>query len=248
MAMHENLLHRLSELYVEARPCRHCFDNDSTLLHGHVAMPQLRWVGPGYSKARTRVLVILLNPGTGSYHGADRSIRMRKLLQAIKPGNSKLQELMDFMRDDMRNWTCKFDSSYTMMTFYTRYARLGLSEDTIGFMNLALCGARRASGNGSINVVPPSMLDDCMTRHTLRFLRVLKPRVLLMGGRHVQARKQQILAACPPIVRAFSVPHYSFRKRDKASMDSLLADTRGELLHLLRERHSSTHRRQGADC
>lgn len=224
-AMQDDLFECLSAIYREARTCSMCFDQDPSLLHGHVGMPQLRWVGPDYAISAPRTVVVLQNPGTGTYHGVDTSATMRSRLQAIEPGNDELLKLMNWMKRDMANWRCVSDSRYTMMTFYTEYSELGLTEDTIAFVNLALCGARRKTGADNRNVVEPRMLNTCMKHHSLHILRALDPEVVLLGGTRVASYRRQIKQACPAAT-FIEVPHYALRAKDRDAAKRKLAMAR----------------------
>ncbi len=194
-------------------------------------MPQLRWVGREYASSSPRVVVVLENPGTGDYHGAAPSSRMRGYLQGIEPGNTMLQGLMDWMLPDMANWVCRFDPSFTMMTFYTAFADLGLTEDTIAFVNLALCGARRKTDNGTQNVVEPSMLNNCMEHHSMRILQALDPQVVLLGGTKVANRQRRIQRHCPHAT-FIPVPHYAFRASGLDGAREKLANARNAISRL----------------
>ena len=182
--------------------CRLCFQNHSlSLTAPTIDIAQPRWVGPKYWHAKRRVLVLMLNPGSGDSRVDDADGNARRLIRAFATGRGTLRKVLDHFQKDAANW-----GKGRFLDFYS--ADLGLDVKKLAFANIAWCATRG-------NRYPRKMLDTCFQRHTTELLRILNPNVVLLSGIGVSKFRDQISRVLPG-ARLILTFHFAHRKGRQA--------------------------------
>lgn len=189
----------LDQLFRRAMVCRLCFQEglvSSTVID--IAQP--RWVGPRYFEARPRILVVLLNPGSGE--GYDETLISAYLddLREYQQGKMGLAELFTRQRADMSNWG---RPPGRFLSFFTQ--GLGLNLDEIAFVNMAWCAS-------ASNRYPGRMLTNCFNKHTVDLMRILKPHLVFLSGKRVHTFGAEVRKLLGRDTRVVPLPHYAHRK------------------------------------
>jgi len=158
---------KFNHLCLQAVKCRHCF--------GHLGLKaplidraQPRWVGDKYWNANQKVLLLLLNPGSGAGRKDDANLRLRSMLRSYAEGKCELADVFAHQKDDIPNWGRK-----RFGRFYLE--DLGLKLDEVALGNIAWCAT-----DG--NVYPRDMMNHCFRHHTAPLIRLLKPDVVILSG------------------------------------------------------------------
>lgn len=201
---------RLAGLCRRAAACRVCFDSEE-LAAAEVDVAQPRWVGTGYWTSRPRIILLLINPGSGKAHQSNAELR--RLLQQFRSGRISLDSIFDFQRQDISSW-----GRGRFMSLYFDF--LGLEIDKVGLANVAWCAERNDN-------YPDWMLSECFHRHTADLLRILKPDIVLLCGDKAQAFATKVRDVAPQ-VRILSTPHYAARLSNQ-EMQERLSRIRQEL-------------------
>lgn len=190
--------------------CDLCFsDPDLGLSRPTVDLPQPRWVGPRYWNSEQRVLLLLLNPGSGDGYAGGANRKFKGLLHAYKQGEGTLDAVLEHQREDMPEW-----GRGRFLRFYLN--GLGLDLDSVAFANMAWCAT---SGNR----YPPKMLSRCFEQHTSKLLKVLAPDLVILSGGGTHSFKKRI-AEILPQANVIKTLHYAHRKgkaAEQAELDAL---------------------------
>jgi hypothetical protein len=180
--------------------CRRCFD-ELSVAPSLIDVAQPRWVGPQYGLVEPRVVVVMLNPGSGESRTDGADGRFRELIHAFADGSGSLETVLKHEARDMVNW-----GGGRFLRFYVD--KLGLQLDDIAFANVAWCGTRG-------NQHPGAMLKACFERHTSRLLTILDPEVVLLSGSATH-RFAKWIHQHLPASRVVRTLHYAHRKGDLA--------------------------------
>ena len=185
--------------------CNHCFVNLG-VTRPTIQMAQPRWVGPAYWRSQSRVLVVMLNPGSGEARTDSGDLRFNRLLQGYAAGAHSLSTLFQHQREDFPNW-----GRGRFLKFYT--AGLGIQIDSLAFVNIAWCATRG-------NKYPDPMLNACYERHTLSVIQALAPAWALLSGSKVH-RFAKRLGKKLPNAKCVPMLHYAHREGEQAERDEL---------------------------
>jgi hypothetical protein len=181
----------------EATTCRVCFDH-GTITAPTIDIAQPRWIGNGYWTSSPRVCVVMLNPGAGGDHNADANRQMHAVLQRFRSGETGLDAVFRFQRDDFANWG---NPPGRFLNFFRTF---GLDIDGIALANIAWCAT---TGNR----YPRWMLDKCMQRFTGRLIEQLRPDVVMLSGSRVHAYDVDV-GRLAPNACVFPTLHYAHRQ------------------------------------
>lgn len=184
------------QLCRKAVKCRWCF-KELSLEAPAIDIAQPRWIGPTYWNSKPRVLVLMLNPGSGESRtdGADQVTR--RLIRRFSLGHEPLRTVLDHLMRDAKGWgRGRFEQFYS--------EDLGLAIDSIAFANVAWCSTRR-------NTYPPLMLEQCFSRHTKDLLRILDPQVVLLSGSGTH-RFDSRIGKLLPQAKVISMLHFAHRE------------------------------------
>jgi hypothetical protein len=193
---------RFESLCRRAVRCRLCFQNRRLgLTAPTIDIAQPRWVGSKYWNAKRRVLILMLNPGSGDSRLDDADSNARRLIRAFARGRGTLRRVLDHFEKDAANW-----GKGRFLDFYG--ADLGLDVEELAFANVAWCATRK-------NRYPATMLDTCFRRHTSKLLQILNPNVVLMSGTAVHKFRDQIRTVVPR-AKLVSTFHFAHRKGKEA--------------------------------
>ncbi len=175
--------------------CRVCFER-LPLQPAMIDLPQPRWVGAAYWSANQRVVVVLVNPGSGEGYNEAADRKLLEILHRYKGGTATLQEVFDHQAHDFANWgRGRFARSF--------FDGLGLRLDEIAFANIAWCATAG-------NQYPMPMLIDCFERHTRRLLEILDPDLIVLSGSRTRSFAEAVQQAVPD-ARVVSTLHYAHR-------------------------------------
>lgn len=194
----------------KAVQCRVCFE-DRSIKPALIDIAQPRWVGPGYWSAKARVLMILLNPGSGESRKSSADARALELLREFRDGKGSLQAVLEHQAEDIPNWGRK-----RFAAFYLE--GLGLKLDDVAFANFAWCSTKG-------NRYPGEMLRSCFARHTQQLIECLDPNVVLLSGTAVHRFANEIKNVIPG-AEIIPTLHYAHRK-GKAAEERELERVRG---------------------
>lgn len=166
-----------------------------------IDIAQPRWIGPDYKTSNPRVLILMLNPGSGDGRADDADRHFRKLLHDFHGGSVELASVMEHQRADIPNWgRGRMAKSLTLS---------GLSLDRIALMNVAWCATKG-------NKYPGVMLRHCFSKFTAEAILILNPDVIVLCGSSVHGFLSQ-LSNLLPRVRFFKSLHYAHRKGQEAT-------------------------------
>lgn len=190
---------QLDQLFRRAMGCRLCFQ-EGIVSSPAIDMAQPRWVGPRYFETRPRILVVLLNPGSGE--GYDKTLISAYLdhLLDYQQGRIGLGELFVRQRDDMANWG---RPPGRFLSFFEQ--GLGLNLDEIAFVNMAWCAS-------ASNRYPGRMLANCFHKHTVDLIKMLEPHGVFLSGTRVHTVSAEIRQLLGRDIRVVPLPHYAHRK------------------------------------
>lgn len=185
----------LEKLFKAAVHCQVCFDN-GWVSHSLINIAQPRWIGPQYYSSEPKILIILLNPGSG---GDTRwaNKRLLTLMEGYKDGKNTIDEIFEHQAQDIHNW-----GQGRFANFYLR--GLNLSLQNIAFANVAWCAS---AGNS----YPGQMLSECFNRYTSSLVQLLDPKVVILSGRNVY-QYGQIIKRLSPNTQIISTLHYAHRE------------------------------------
>lgn len=184
----------------KALRCRECFESDK-MEASTIDIAQPRYIGPKYWKAELRILVLMLNPGSGK-NDAETNKVMRQRLYDYRARKLSLERLFGLQRADMKNW-----ASGRFWKFYIE--GLNLDVEVVAFANIAWC-----STDG--NKYPMSMLRRCYEQHTGELIEKLAPQVILFSGKYT-LQLENCVRTSAPNAKFIPTMHYAHRKGHKAT-------------------------------
>jgi hypothetical protein len=201
----DEVAQQLENLMREAMHCRECFARYG-VEEPFITFAQPRWVGPRYSAAPFRVVVLMINPGESKDRPSARAYIPRA--QAFREGKSDFRTFIGPQRHDMEGWG---QGSRNPVEFYIR--GLDLDMDEIAFANVAWCGTKG-------NKYPRPMLDHCFERFTVPLLTLLRPTAVLASGSATHAYADRVRMLLPD---AATIPmlHYGHREGDAVNRAEL---------------------------
>jgi hypothetical protein len=164
----------LSQQAREAVSCSYCFMGDRATEWGHVPerpadrrndVALVPWVGPHYSTATPRVVVMMLNPG---HAAAPHKLTRRDLGLRLRNGEITYEEYNKRLTPLVPKWG---------FGGVVRWLRaLKLEPESITFLNVALCAVAN-------DKYFPKLFETCFNRHTRNFVATLEPDVVLLCGK-----------------------------------------------------------------
>jgi hypothetical protein len=171
---------KLLQIFRTAVECNTCFEN-TALMRSAIDLPQPRLIGQNYWSSGKRVLIVLINPGSGAGRkdGADRV--HRDLIASFRSGTGTIEEIFQHQRDDIVNWS-------RFVSFFIN--RLGLDLSELALANIAWCGTKS-------NSYPAKMLNECFALHTAGLVRALEPEIILLSGTRVHAFQRELRIIAP---------------------------------------------------
>jgi len=202
-------------IFREAMECRMCF-KQGIVEPAFIDVAQPRWIGPDYSTATTKVLIVSLNPGAGRTPEKKHSnVLFRKTLYDYKDGIISLKSLFTFQKEYIPRWGTP---SGRFVKFYIDGMRLKLDE--IALANIAWCADAK-------NKWPEAMLSQCFHLHTSRLIASVNPDVIILSatGTHKYAAQIEHLV---PGCKLICTLHYAHRK-GKDTEDQELKRIRKEI-------------------
>jgi hypothetical protein len=189
----------LTALYRRATDCSWCFEQNGVenkqLSRSFVDVAQPRFIGEGYWASQKKVLVLLINPGSGAGRRDSADDTHRDLIQLFGRGQGSIEAVFDHQRSDIDNWG-RFTSFYC--------AGIGLSVDTLALANVAWCGTVG-------DQYPSWMLTECFSRHGADLVQFLHPSIVLISGSSIR-RFRKAVQAIAPQARLILTPHYAHRE------------------------------------
>ncbi len=194
----------------EAVNCRECFRGSLKIqspdINGfNIAQP--RWVGPSYWNAKPRILIVMLNPGSGFARNNKTTRNLFKEF-AISGNEKKLQAGLESQRKDMPYW----GKSRQFLSFYKKMVPEkfiqeddNFRKDKIAFANIAWCADKD-------NKHPQRMLNHCFKtkKYTKRLVEILKPDVVILSGKDTHKYADEIKKTLPDSVRIKTI-HFANR-------------------------------------
>ena len=197
-------IQNLTDLCHRAVRCRCCFEKlevSAPLID--IASP--RWVGSKYWTTNPRILILMLNPGSGDGRRDGKDTHFRNILHAFKNGSASLNDIFEHQIQDMPNWGNKG----RFLKFYED--GLGLNLSDVAFGNIAWCPTRG-------NEYPSKMLARCFATHTDSLIKILDPDVVLLSGTNTHRFEKDIQK---PNRRIIKTLHYAHRKGRDAQQKEL---------------------------
>ena len=199
----------LEQLAREACRCRYCFDQlDLGLTAPTIAIAQPRWVGPRYWHSPKRILIVLLNPGSGEGRNDDADAKMYQELLEFRDRRTTLDAIFAHQAKDMPNW----GRSGNFLPYYV--AGLDLELDDLAFVNIAWCAT---AGNR----YPSQMLSNCYDRFTSRLVAILSPRNVLLSGSKIPPSVYKNIRTNVPNAKLIPMMHYAHREGGLAQDEEL---------------------------
>ena len=210
----------LSAKAVKCRVCFERFDVKPALID--VAQP--RWVGSKYWSTRPRIVIVMLNPGSGEARDGSADTRSLNSLKAFAQSRGSLSAVLQHQAADMPNWGRLLrteegkPNGHQFTTFYLKGLNLKLEE--IAFANVAWCAT-------SGNKYPSGMLSTCFERHTQPLLKLLAPDAVLLSG---SATHRFAASIRPDVPDAKVIPMMHYAHREGANVEATeLARVRAQL-------------------
>ena len=205
--MKNSLFNRLDDLFHKAMDCNDCaLKGLANLIPNDI--PQPRWVGPKFENEKIKILVLMLNPGSGAgykiYQGQDNE--HLQMLKKYKNRECSISEYLDSQIKDMENW-----GKGKFIEFYRDEDHLNLDFNRISFANLAWCAT-------SDNSYPMKMLKNCFCKHTKSLLSLLNPDVVLLSGTRVW-KFGKYLRNINPKIQIIQTFHYANRKSKESIVE-----------------------------
>jgi hypothetical protein len=178
--------------------CSICFDQKLAVeAPNNISQP--RWIGPLYKNSRPRILVLLVNPGSGKGYTQYQNMNSDPL-KDYKAGKTGIEEYLHYQRQDMKHW-----GHGRFIRFYQEW--LGLDFEKVAFANIAWCATED-------NKYPSKMLKACFNKFTFRLVKLLVPNTILLSGERTWGFEKVLKETGPNIniVKAF---HYANRKSEQ---------------------------------
>jgi hypothetical protein len=207
----------IEQLARTATLCRACFQG-TELEPARIDIAQPRWIGSEYWQTAPRIVLLLLNPGSGATYSLDAHRACLERLIAFRDGHTGLQPVFEQQRVELPDWgkpPGKFASFYL--------SGRGLRLDDIAFANVAWCATKGDN-------YPQHMLDRCFLWHTGPLLKLLDPDLVLLSGGKAQGFIREIKALLPT-AHIESILHYAHRE-DAEIEDKSLSSARAIIRQL----------------
>lgn len=204
---------KISTIYQEAANCRDCFDNGCAY-SGKISVDyaQPRPIGPKYFKAKLRVLVVLVNPGSVGKKDVNSASKLNKLLGNYQGGMTDFLEVNAHLVADMPNWGVLRNRSDSMKSFCKFYFDdMGLDFKNTAFVNIALCGAKNSKEQ---NAYPSCLLKNCFGKFSKRLIGVFDPNLCIISGSAI-AGYEPLVREHLSSARVESTYHYAYRPPDE---------------------------------
>ena len=204
----------LDGLFRKAMRCSACFASGQ-LARSLIDVAQPRWIGLRSGAAKPRVLIMITNPGAGENRRDDQDLKFRDALYKYSDNKTDIQPVFSQQFGDMQNWN-------KLLSFYIYGFGLDLQE--IALANVAWCGSKGDQH-------PSWMLNNCFERHTKELPGLLKPELVILGGRDAAGFRARIRGSFSSI-QIEAVLHFAHRKgmdeqnKDIARVCDRLAATR----------------------
>jgi hypothetical protein len=94
---------QISNIFKQACECRICFQ-DLHIKAGSINIAQPRYIGPGYRTAQTRILILMINPGSGKFRADQADSKHQALLRKFRDGEGSIDAVFEHQRRDKHNW------------------------------------------------------------------------------------------------------------------------------------------------
>lgn len=218
-------------LGIETTQCTHCFDEDPSLKHATVRLPQPTVVPPGYWSAKPRVLVIGQNPGADANRKDSGNRRMNDILMRVRCGEERAwSEYTEHNLDDFSKWG---------RGLFKRYLdALGCEISSVALGNAGLCALK------SDDDVTSAMTRGCFARHGPRWIRALNPDFVILMGAHARACRTLVEDSIPR-ANVLETFHYavqgSHRKQLEMDVEAARRTISGEESRSVRRPSGETH-------
>ena len=168
----------LLNLYQDAANCNSCFKKFRNISQNTVVKGgQPRLVGKNYFCQKTRVCLILINPGkahTQSEGGWDKYLNPLKSSNTLEEKKIAWNNIQEFIEDEEPDWgTIKGN----WIKLY--YESLGIKRSDLSMVNIMMC----AEDSNDYKIAPT--LNECFSieKKSLKIIQALKPnKVILSGG------------------------------------------------------------------
>lgn len=190
----------IESLAKQAVACSACFHR-RLAERAFVDLAQPRWIGPDYWTTDPRVVIVMLNPGSGAFRSDGADDRLRDLLHGFASGATPLEAVFTHQAHDIPHW-----GRGRFKTFFLDGVSLQL--DRLALVNIAWCATKG-------NTYPSAMLEACLARHTLPLLRLLRPDRIVLSGSNTHPFTERIRSVIPH-ARVLPTFHYAHRKGNAA--------------------------------
>ena len=172
------MLIKVQEIYKSAIKCNDCFANNKYgIQRGLVSKAQPRWIGKNYFSSNNKVVMVAINPGNvgkkSSYNKIKTAEDFQDKIMKFWRDNSKWDELMSFINEDMENW-----GNGRYKKFYFDLMKLKIDE--VALMNMMLCSATPVGGTR--NAYSKQTLENCYNRFTRKIIIELNPEFIILSG------------------------------------------------------------------
>jgi hypothetical protein len=186
----------VEDVFSKAACCRVCFEPVRNLgvRSALIDLAQPRWVGPNYEANNVRVLVVMLNPGSGASR-PEKNTEFRDALRRARDDVQHLTAVMEFMREDMFDWG--------RGRFIDFIHACGVRLDDVALANIAWCATAG-------DKYPSGMLKTCFDLHTGQLIKGLDPTAVVLAGSSVWPFAQHV-ATLLPGARVIKTIHYANR-------------------------------------
>ncbi len=191
----------IRKIFNDAINCNDCA-NIAELLPNSI--PEPRWIGKKYFSSLSRIMLVLLNPGSGKGYKEYPQNTVDPLKQ-YKSGNITIEEYFLHQREDMKSWGHK----EKFLNFYER--GIELDFDSIAIANIAWCATIN-------NKYKSNMLKNCFNRNTKELIKILKPNIIILSGTVTWKYKRKI-EELDNKIRFVKTWHYANRKSTVANSE-----------------------------
>ena len=175
--MQEKSLVNTIKLHQNAANCNSCFKKFSNISHDFVVKgAQPRSIGKNYFSQKTRVCLVLINPGashTQSNGGWDRYLTPLKQSKNKEEREIAWKDIQDFIEREEPNWG-RIRGNWLKLY----YQSLGLTKEQLAMVNIMMC----AEDNNDYQSSPT--LDECFfkQRRSLDIIKSLNPHKVILSG------------------------------------------------------------------
>lgn len=194
--MYDSALNKLEILAKEAVQCENCFI-EPNIKRALVDLAQPPWVGSSYFDSSPRIMLVLINPGSGEYRqNTDNALdTLRCLLHDFKQNKIKLEAILEHKRKDMPKW-----GGGNLWEFYIEGLKLNPSQ--ISLINIAWCAANK-------NAYRSDMLNNCFNKFTSKLFPIFNPDIVLLSGNPTHEYSSEIKEILPN-VKIIPMRHYAY--------------------------------------